>query len=267
LKKAPLYLAVTLAVAGWIVPPVVAYAAPDRLAEAVTLQKARNWSGAEKALRKAVEEEPGAASNVALGRFLILVGRPAEALPLFRKALEADAALPDALAGEAEALGDLGKYSQAMANCEKAIDRFDGDKKVSRKQLARFYLILAGAQGQAAQKEGILAMIKYAFSVKKNIDKALDLDPAYARAVYGSGVYYLEAPSVVGGDAGKGLALLEKAHKLDPDDYGIHSAWIGALADGGRKDDARREADRYRQAFSGVPAAGREAEVWAAKIK
>lgn len=241
--------------------------AADRLTEGIAAQSAREWGTAEKALRKAVEEDPGPDSFKALGHYLFYTGRPGEGLALYRKSLEKDSDDPEAFAGEAECLGDLGRYQQAMDASERAIGRYGKDGKLSRKILARYYLVLAGAQGEAAQKEGVMAMIKYAFSVKKNIDRALELDPTYARAVYGLGVYYKDAPSVVGGDPSKGLSMLDKARRLDPGDYGIQLVWIGALAEAGRKDEARRELEKYRQTFAGVTAAFKDLDAVTSKMK
>ena len=235
--------------------------------EAAALKDARKWQASEQLLRRSVEEEPGSSSYKALAHLLFITGRPAEGLPLYRKALRVDPDDPDAVAGMVECLGDMGRYNQTIEACERAIKRFEKDPKATPAIMARFHLVLAGAQGTAAQKDGVMAMLKYAFSVKKHIDRALELDPAYARAVYGLGVYYREAPKVVGGDPAKGLELLEKAYRLGPDDYGLHQVWIEALIDEGRKDDARRELARYRKDFAGVAAAEREIDGLKARLE
>lgn len=237
--------------------------AGDVLDSAYALQHQHKWTQAEQAFRKAAAADPGATTEAALAQFLDLTGRYAEALGVAQKAMAAFPGDPEVVVAEAECLGDTNHYHASMALCRRELAKLGKSGKPEiRSQL---YLILAGAQGTAAQKDGILAMFKYAFSVKKNIDKSLELDPTYARANYGAGMYYLEAP--IGADPKKGLALLERAHRLDPDDYGIEVDLIDQLDKTGHKQRARQELAAFDQAFSGLAAARHDIAPIAARLR
>ena len=234
----------------------LALAAPARAADslqaAYALQHQHRWQEAEQAFRQALAAKPDAAHYAALADFLDLTGRPADGLAVAEKGLSAFPQDAPLAAADAECLGDVGHYHASMALCNRELAR-SRHTTTPKATLARFRLILAGDQGDAAQKDGIFAMFKYAFSVKANIDKARTLDPTYARAVYGAGMYEAESP--IGGNLTEGIALLEKAHRLDPDDYGIDLDLISQLAHAGHKSEARKELAAFEEAFSGLPAA------------
>ena len=226
--------------------------AADSLAGAYALQHQHRWQEAEQAFRQALADNPTAAHYAALADFLDLTGRPAAGLDVAQKGRSAFPDDAQLAAADAECLGDVGHYHASMALCNRELAR-SRHTTTSRATLARFRLILAGDQGDAAQKDGFFAMLKYAFSVKKNIDKAMALDPTYARAVYGAGMYEAESP--IGGNLTAGIALLQKAHRMDPDDYGIELDLISQLVHAGRKSEARRELAAFEGAFSQLPAA------------
>ncbi len=244
----PIHVAVFALAFGLAAPALAA----DSLQGAYALQHQHRWQEAEQAFRQALAANPDAAHYAALADYLDLTGRPADGLAVAQKGLAAFPKDAPLAAADAECLGDVNHYHASMALCNRELAR-SKHTAMSDATLARFRLILAGDQGDAAEKDGIFAMLKYAFSVKKNIDKARTLDPTYARAVYGAGMYEIESP--IGGNVPEGIALLQKAHRLDPDDYGIDVDLISQLAHAGHKREARQELAAFDKAYSALPAA------------
>ncbi len=230
--------------------------ANDRLDEAHRHWRAHNWAKAEAAFRSAAEAD--SAGVVALAHYLDETGRASEGHVLAQKALRIAPDNSEAVVTEIECLGDTGRYKEAIEAAERALARLEPGKKASRALLSRLHLTLAGAQGTAAEKDGLMAMLKYAFSVKQHIDKSIELDPNSGRAWYGRGIYHRDAPSVVGGNPAKGLQDLEKAHRLAPDAFDIWAALIATMAQQGDGAGVKRETERYEQAFVGLPPAAKE---------
>ena len=89
------------------------------------------------------EEAPDdAATELKLGRLFIAAGSPARAIPLFRKALQQNAAKPDAYAGLGEAEFVQGNYRTALANYLQASSLRPDDSTRSRIELCRQLLAL-----------------------------------------------------------------------------------------------------------------------------
>ena len=77
---------------------------------------------------------------------------------------------------------------------------------------------------------------------KTYLDRAIELDPAYANALAAKGGVLLDLPKLIGGDPAEGLRLLKKASRLNPGGVGTRVSLAKALARNGDVDDARREA-------------------------
>jgi tetratricopeptide (TPR) repeat protein len=79
---------------------------------------------------------------------------------------------------------------------------------------------------------------------KQYLDKAIRLDPGYANALAAKGGVLLKLPRMLGGDSEVGLELLRRATKLNPGGPGTRLSFARALAEDGRRDEARDEARR-----------------------
>jgi tetratricopeptide (TPR) repeat protein len=104
---------------------------------------------------------------------------------------------------------------------------------------AEYQRILGTLCGQVIPANVLLAL-RYGECARRSVDKALELDPASAKAYLSRGVgnYYL--PPAFGGGVEKAIGDFERAVKLDPhlaDAY----LWLGiALRKAGRKAEARQ---------------------------
>jgi tetratricopeptide (TPR) repeat protein len=81
---------------------------------------------------------------------------------------------------------------------------------------ARYHYRLAVIAGIKAQKASVLHQMGLARKFKKEADAALAIDPNHVRALDMMMSFYLEAPSIVGGDRAKARAIADRLMKIDP---------------------------------------------------
>jgi len=81
---------------------------------------------------------------------------------------------------------------------------------------AEYHVQVAAACGRLAEKAGLLRQLGLARRAKKELDAALQINPADIDALYGNMLFFYAAPSFVGGDKAKAEAAAEAITKLNP---------------------------------------------------
>lgn len=92
-----------------------------------------------------------------------------------------------------------------------------GRGKADLSNYTRAYCVYAGSKGMIAHYAGPFSKLINGLAVKRNLDKAEELQPNSAGVLFGLGSFYLLAPRIAGGDKDKSEFYLKKAAKIDPD--------------------------------------------------
>jgi tetratricopeptide (TPR) repeat protein len=154
--------------------------------------------------------------------------------------VEGDPSDARALYNLSKAEGALGNLDLSLKLAEKAVALDD--------QSSRYHVQLAAACGRLAQASGLLKQLGYARRAKKELDAALQLDPANLDALYGLSLFYYAAPSFVGGDKQKALDSAEAMTRIDP----VRGYLTQARLANERKDPAAEETF-YKKALEANP--------------
>ena len=91
-----------------------------------------------------------------------------------------------------------------------------GKDNVDAINLARAYLIYAGAKGMIAHYGGPISKVAHGTQIFPNLKRAQEIAPDTAGVFFGFGAFYLLAPSIIGGDIDKAKDYLERAINKDP---------------------------------------------------
>lgn len=111
---------------------------------------------------------------------------------------------------------------------------------------AEGYYQLAHAQAEMIRFVGVLAKLNLASQIKRNLERALELDPNHARAAMGLALWNLELAKrgfgwLYGASLGKVVPLFEWAVSLEPNDIELRKNYGFALMQLGRTDAAHRQ--------------------------
>ncbi len=158
----------------------------------------------------------------------------------------------DALLLEAYARLGLGRYEQALADCQRI--ESSPPAPLSRNDRARLLATKAGALGLKAQEGGIGALLTIGPRVKGVFEQAIAADPRHALAWYGLGRYYLEAPLFLN-NRGEALRCLIRADQLDPGDINIRSWYLYALGANGHQNQEHAGLSAFQSDFADAPIA------------
>jgi tetratricopeptide (TPR) repeat protein len=101
----------------------------------------------------------------------------------------------------------FGDHESPLPLAEKAI-ALDGSQ-------AKFHRQFAEALGVKAQHAGVFQQVMLAHRFKKEIDKAIELDPHDTQALRDLMEYYLLAPGIAGGDKGKAQATAGQIARIE----------------------------------------------------
>lgn len=150
-----------------------------------------------------------------------------------------------ALAAEATTLGAaLSPDSQKKALFQKAQD-YAKQAIAKDKNNATAYFEMARAEGRLAQFVGILQSLGLAGDMKKNLDKAVALDPKMAGAYVALGLWHANldakgfvARAATGANKAQVIPNFEKALALEPDVITHRVEYANALVLMGKKADA-----------------------------
>lgn len=260
-------LALCLALAAVPAMPVSAAPNTDRyMIQAKAEQKAFKFNAARVSLEAAVKVAPNDyETRMAFGKLLNLRGEHEEALEQFTKclSLKEDDFAAQVMIARCYLL--LEKYDKSRELCEK-LENHSGRKEAASWFRSALYNTLGGSLGLKSKREGLFAMLQYGLRVRKELEKAVDIDPENPTAQYSLGRYFLEAPGAVGGDSKRGTTMLAKASKMEPDDYPIRGWYVRALFQT-NSPDAKDEAERYLKDFAELPESRKDFSDIVAKAK
>ena len=140
-------------------------------------------------------------------------------------------------ADDVPAAAKAGELKQSLAQAERAVAADDDDA------VAHFAVFCA--VGKQTQMAGISTkVLGNVRRMRREVDRALQIDPDYTAALAGKGAFLIELPRVFGGDAKEGERLLRRALEIDPDYVRPRLDLARALAARGANSDARTEAER-----------------------
>lgn len=135
----------------------------------------------------------------------------------------------------------LGDLEAGLHSAEQALE-MEPDR-------AAYHVQVAAACGRLAEKASLIRQLGLARRAKKELDVALQLNPADIDGLYGNMLFYYAAPSFVGGDKAKAEAAAESITKVNP--ARGHLAHAQLARD--RKDSAAEELF-YRKSLEADPA-------------
>lgn len=103
---------------------------------------------------------------------------------------------------------------------------------------------LAANMGALAESFGMRQGLRYRGAIKESLERALAADPAYLQgsADRALGRWYFKVPGLFGGDDKKSEAHLRKALAYNPQSVITHLFLAETLAELGKRDEARKEA-------------------------
>lgn len=227
---------------------------PTALAwRAETLMK----QGAFAAAREDLARLPTASREATLARadYAWYTGDWAAALALYVEARRAAPNDAHAAWGVASAQLHLGRLDEARREAEALLPRAEGEGPAFK----AWVLVLRGAAlGLAADRGNLFDKLANGPAARTAFEEALRVAPDNANALSAMGRYHYFAPWFQGGDAGRAVALLEKANQVDPFFYLNHAYLIRARLKAGQTAKARVEASYYLAKFKGLAEAEKE---------
>ena len=161
----------------------------------------------------------------------VAAGEP-KGTPLSREAIDLCHRARSAPDGEKEDL-----LARSIERADRAISADDHDA------LAYFARFCALGEQARASGAGIGSLIKL-WPIRDAVDRTLELEPDFPDALLGKGALLLSVPRLLGGDPKEGERLVRRALELDADYLDARLQLARALAEQGRKDEARGEARR-----------------------
>jgi len=139
---------------------------------------------------------------------LVEAGHFKRALPLVEQRYKANPKDP-------EALWLLSLLKQEFHDLNASLDLAEKALAANPKE-PRYHVRVAEAAGESAEKGNPLHQLSMGRRFKKEIDAALALDPNDVEALQPLIEYYLQAPSIMGGDKAKAHAIPAQITRVDP---------------------------------------------------
>jgi tetratricopeptide (TPR) repeat protein len=154
-------------------------------------------------------EQKKAAGNEALVQVNAALqnGGADRALALLRSLAQSGAGEAEARNLECRVLYMLGKWNQAVSECEQAV-RLDEEN-------SSYHLWLGRALGEKADRASFLSAYSLAKRVRAEFEEAVRLDPLDGEALSDLGEFYYSAPGEVGGGIDKAEKLAVQLEKVD----------------------------------------------------
>lgn len=152
---------------------------------------------------------------------------------------ERELAMASRLLSEGEDANDdatrRAKYTEAQRHAERAVALLP--------QSADAHFAHFGAVGRLAQLDGLAAAAFKLMTLNAELDEVLRLNPDHANALAARGGMLVKLPRLLGGNADKGIAYLQRAVALDREAVGKRLELAEAYHLVGRSDEARRTAE------------------------
>ena len=140
----------------------------------------------------------------------------------------------------------LGDWDRGVSACEKAVSLDPNN--------ASYHLWLGRVYGEKADAANFLSAAGLAKKVRREFERAVELNPNNAEARKDLAEFYLEAPGIVGGGQDKARAQAAMLAKLDP----VKAHWVvGRIAE--KKKDSTTAEREYRTA---IDTSNGNAEAW-----
>lgn len=133
--------------------------------------------------------------------------------------------------GSDDEAAKLDWYSRGKDLAERAIQQDDTSPDA--------HFALFANWGRWLQTDGWLKNAFRLPALRRELDRALELDPNYADALAAKGGLYLQLPRFLGGDGAKAEVLLVRAIELDPGAVGARLELADRYLYLGRRDEAR----------------------------
>ncbi|MFW5976170.1 MAG: tetratricopeptide repeat protein [Alkalispirochaetaceae bacterium] len=147
------------------------------------------------------------------------------------------------------------KSRRAASALREAIAR--AEEAVEREEFSEGYRLLADAHSQMMMARGILYMARHGDTARSAAFKSLELDPENPRAHISVAGYYLNAPSIAGGDPSKGVEILRRGVSLGnaaESERFLMYLWLAeAHQDLGKSGEAREYLEEAREIFPRSP--------------
>lgn len=181
---------------------------------------------------------------------LIDAGRWRKAQPLLEAAVKANAS-------DAEALYQLSRVKMVRGETDAALSLAERAAALQPRN-ADYKFQVVSVLGRQAQQASVFRQIGLARRVKREIENTLALDPSHLDALETQMQFYLQAPSIAGGDDAKARATAARIRTV--------SAADGFLADSALAAEAKQTArlgELYRSAVAANPAHARARRVLA----
>ena len=116
-------------------------------------------------------------------------------------------------------------FKQAVTNFEQAVEQTiqqglsqsqspEQNNKTGQIEKADYHYWLGVANAEMLQRSSIFKKPGYAKATQKTFERAVELNGKHLKAMQALVVYYLEAPSIVGGSDKKALAMAEKISQV-----------------------------------------------------
>ncbi|HEY9856168.1 MAG TPA: tetratricopeptide repeat protein [Stenomitos sp.] len=227
----------------------------DPVAVAVVQQRQHHFKEAEQTLNSVLEMDPDdLGANLRMGDLKVYCGDEKAAAAYIKRAAAAHPKDLEAQVMLVHAYLWLERLEEAEHQANKTIAAWEG-KNPDKVLWARLLVALGAVQGLKVKKEGLVAALRYGMGIRGIFEQACAADPEGALPLYALGRYYLEAPAVAGGDSRKGLELVRKAIRRDPESHVARAFYIQYLLQIGKKDEAREELAAYQRQFGDVPRA------------
>jgi len=245
----------------------VAAAGEDPVAIAVIQKRKHHFAEAEQTLSAMLEKAPqDLDANLQMGYLKQYCGDPNAGAAYIKRAATAHPRSLEAQVMLVHAYLWLDRMEDAERQATKTVAAWEG-KNPDKVLWAKLLVGLGGAQGLRIKKEGLWAALKYGLAIRGTFEKAREADPDGAIPLYALGRFYLEAPAVAGGDPQKGLELLRKAIRRDPENYMTRAFYLQHLVQSGKRDEAHDELAAYQRLFADVPGAMAAIKQAAAKLQ
>ena len=116
-------------------------------------------------------------------------------------------------------------FKQAVTNFEQAVEHTIGQglsqspekkNKAGQVETAEYHYWLGVANAEMLQRSSIFKKPGYAKATQKAFERAVELNSKHLKAMQALVIYYLEAPSIVGGSNKKALAMAKQIAQVSP---------------------------------------------------
>jgi len=140
--------------------------------------------------------------------------------------------------------GELAQNPDAKLNWNTAARTAADSLRSMNEQNPLGHIWWAAAQGRILQQRGLGAAVKGFTQLRRENERALELDPDCALASFALGRMYEELPKLLGGGLGKAEAWYRQGVRSDSNYTIIRLGLARVLAKRGRRDEARAQLER-----------------------